>query len=48
MPKLIVTPAVIEAAGNKPKKIEEFIIFPDDRRLPGGRNNAGAGCDRRI
>ena len=25
MPKLIKTPAVIEAAGNKPKKIEEFI-----------------------
>ena len=25
MPKLIDTPAVIEAAGNKPKRIEEFV-----------------------
>lgn len=25
MPKLIETPAVIEAAGNKPKRIEEFV-----------------------
>jgi mannose-6-phosphate isomerase-like protein (cupin superfamily) len=32
MPKLIAAPTVIEAAGNKPKKIEEFV----------GRVNTGA------
>jgi mannose-6-phosphate isomerase-like protein (cupin superfamily) len=45
MPKLIDTPTVIEAAGNKPKKIEEFVgrVNTGTREISVARMTSPAG-----